>query len=168
MPSQPFFEDNALQLLDLALIDIIPLYNTAARVGSHQEESSAPKLIKVPRQVRDYVITIISIELAARTGDSLKKLALLEHIDITKESIYSQARIIVARAEAKQELGRRLSNTELQILMRVYSYLYTQRFPHLLDGCHRALWTELEHEADITRLVRLFKFSSFVWRIRGG
>ena len=61
LPTEPFFFENALQLHEAALLDVIALQQTgpAAGVGRRSEET-APKLLKVPRQVRDYTQTLLS------------------------------------------------------------------------------------------------------------
>ncbi len=63
LPTEPFFPQNAIQLNELAVLDVIPLQQTSPsaefpRRGSN--EPTGPKLLRVPRQVRDYVLTLIS------------------------------------------------------------------------------------------------------------
>lgn len=64
LPSEPFFLDNALQLKDLALLEVVPLQRT--NIHAHSSvigaESGLPKLLKIPRQVRDYIQTLLSEE----------------------------------------------------------------------------------------------------------
>ena len=61
LPVEPFFYGNALQLHDLALLEVVPLKQTLPKVGlAGRDDQDAPKLLKVPRQVRDYVQTLIS------------------------------------------------------------------------------------------------------------
>ena len=43
----------------------------------------------------------------------------------------------------------------------------TQRLSALFDECHGALWTELEARQNTPQLLRLFRHTSFLWRIRG-
>lgn len=37
----------------------------------------------------------------------------------------------------------------------------------MFDQCHEALWRLLEARGDMAQTLRLFRHSSFVWRIRG-
>ena len=61
LPAEPLFPEHALQLSEFALLDIVPLYQSSARVGALGEsEHSVPKVLKVPRQVRDHVRTTLS------------------------------------------------------------------------------------------------------------
>lgn len=57
LPTEPFFLENAIQLADLALLDTIPLVQFIPKVSE-----STPKVLRVPRQVRDYISSITSEE----------------------------------------------------------------------------------------------------------
>ena len=52
-------------------------------------------------------------------------------------------------------------------ILMAYAYLHGQRFSSLLDDCHESLWTILRSQNDTTRMLRLFRHSSFIWRLRG-
>ena len=65
LPTEPFFPENALQLSELALLDVVPLQHSTLQVGIGRlglNEQSAPKMLKVPRQVRDYIHTLLTEE----------------------------------------------------------------------------------------------------------
>lgn len=65
IPAEPFFHLNAIQLHELALLDVLHLQKAMPALDTRRTvtgESSAPKLLKVPRQVRDYVLSIMSDE----------------------------------------------------------------------------------------------------------
>ena len=49
----------------------------------------------------------------------------------------------------------------------LYSSVHTQRFGRLFESCHAVLWELFESRNDVQQLLRLFRHSSFVWRIRG-
>ncbi|MCB1062167.1 MAG: metallophosphoesterase [Verrucomicrobiae bacterium] len=51
-------------------------------------------------------------------------------------------------------------------LVSAYSFCHNQRLS-LLDKCHKGLWMNFEKRGDIEGLYRLFRHSSFLWRIRG-
>lgn len=61
LPAEPFFDSNATQLKELSLLDVIilqqKLSQTGPRIGSLTQNS--PKLLRVPRPVRDYVVNLI-------------------------------------------------------------------------------------------------------------
>src|SRR5205823_4405507 len=63
LSTEPFFLENALQLNELRLLDVVPLQRTTLQIRTHSAtlaDSGLPKLLKVPRQVRDYVQTLLS------------------------------------------------------------------------------------------------------------
>jgi len=62
--AEPFYDQNALELESLGLLDIIPLNKITLEIGeiTLSIETDCPKLLKVPKQVRDYVKTILSPE----------------------------------------------------------------------------------------------------------
>ena len=63
LPAEPFFLENALELTHVRLLDIFPLKSILPTANSKQTaDQDIPKLLKVPRQVRDYVCTLISDE----------------------------------------------------------------------------------------------------------
>ena len=68
-----------------------------------------------------------------------------------------------------QNLDKPLEMNPLEILhlASAYSYFHTQRFSGLFDDCHAALWKVYESDENPAKLLRLFRHSSFVWRIRG-
>ncbi len=64
LPTEPFFLENALELHDLALLDVMHVQQSRVDIASVAEIGStdAPKILKVPRQVRDYVQALLSDE----------------------------------------------------------------------------------------------------------
>jgi tetratricopeptide (TPR) repeat protein len=65
-PIDPFFPENVQELRDLALIEVVPLVamDTAAdsRDRATANDPSSPKLLIVPRSVRDYIRSLMSEE----------------------------------------------------------------------------------------------------------
>ena len=62
LPTEPFFYENGLQSSDLALLDVVPLHLTPGVGKVAMDDKSAPRLLKVPRQVRDYVLSLTTDE----------------------------------------------------------------------------------------------------------
>jgi hypothetical protein len=64
LPAEPFFEENALQLRELGLLDVVQLRLTSARrvavAASSVRNQDGPKLLRVPRPVRDHLHGIVS------------------------------------------------------------------------------------------------------------
>ena len=48
-----------------------------------------------------------------------------------------------------------------------YSYLYAQRMTSLFLSCHGALWKMLMSGRRLRDLLRIFRHSSFLWRLYG-
>jgi hypothetical protein len=111
----------------------------------------------------------IALDLASDTDVPPDELNHLDRVLATKERGYNHVRAIVAKAKAigKLDNPRTLNQQEVSSLAAAYSYLHAQRFGSLLDDCHRLLWRMFEKEKDESKLLRLFRHSSFVWRIRG-
>ena len=98
-----------------------------------------------------------------------KKVAQLDKVLAGQKTAYTQARAIVFKAEAVQELKipTLLEGQDLHALSSAYSYLHGQRFGVLFDRAHEQLWRIFEARNDTAQLLRLFRHTSFLWRIRG-
>ena len=96
-----------------------------------------------------------------------------KHLDRVLETstpgTYNFFRGIVSKARAVQKMQgeSELRPQEILHLISAYSYFHGQRFTSLFDSCHNALWRVYEPDDNPARLLRLFRHSSFVWRIRG-
>jgi hypothetical protein len=64
-------------------------------------------------------------------------------------------------------VGETLSDIEKMRLIDAYHFLFNERLSGLFDRCHSALWDEFEKNQDIANLLRLFRHSSLIWRLRG-
>lgn len=111
----------------------------------------------------------IALNLAEDAKTASEKIRYLDKVLAAETRGYNQVRAVVSKAEAVEKLERpgKLKPRELVTLAVAYSYLHAQRFGSLFDRCHKALWRMLEEEGDTSQLLRLFRHSSFVWRIRG-
>lgn len=52
-------------------------------------------------------------------------------------------------------------------LIEAYHYLYTEDLQGLFQRCHAALWRAFEGQNEVENLLRLFRYSSLKWRVRG-
>lgn len=84
-----------------------------------------------------------------------------------KEDSYNAIRalIIVARSDLTQT--GTLDSSTLRNLIQAYHYLYSQRLGSLFDKCHGILWDFFERTNENLNLLRLFRHSSLIWRLRG-
>lgn len=65
LPAEPFFPEHAAELNELALLHVIPIQDVARRVGPGKDatpDAVTPKILRVPRQVRDYVFSFLTRE----------------------------------------------------------------------------------------------------------
>ncbi|QNK71207.1 metallophosphoesterase family protein [Variovorax sp. PAMC26660] len=59
------------------------------------------------------------------------------------------------------------SSDEVAGLIESYHYLYQERISGLFSSCHENLWHHFLGQNDMPNLLRLFRHSSFVWRLHG-
>lgn len=138
-------------------------------------DKKTKRLTALEKQARKEGHTIladnITLDLAYDIDESAKKVRLLDRVLATKDTRdYNQIRAVIAKARALEKVqGQQtdLTRRDLATLASAYSYLYSQRFGSLFDQCHATLWNLLESRGDTTQLLRLFRHSSFLWRIRG-
>lgn len=81
-----------------------------------------------------------------------------------KYSIYS---VIIARNlyYIEKGLAGEISESDINTLCIAYSYFYTQRLDIQLEKTHRILWAVFVDKKDSESLVKLFRYSSFIWRL---
>ena len=82
---------------------------------------------------------------------------------------YNRSRAIIDKAKLLVDDNRmsELSFNDRRLLSSAYSYAYGQRMSGLFDSCHHVLWAVLWLEKLWAPLVRLFRHSSFLLRIKG-
>ena len=111
----------------------------------------------------------IALDLARKSSDVDEAIGLLQRVLRPDGDNYNRARAIIEKASilSKHKRLSELPDGDRQILTEAYGYCYAQRFGNLLDRCHRVLWLMCKREGVVDSLLRLFRFSSFIWRIRG-
>lgn len=80
---------------------------------------------------------------------------------------YSAAKAIVEIAGMVSSDTGMLKNDELSGLIEAYHYLYNERIGSLFRRCHEGIWNFFLECKDAENLLRLFRHSSFIWRIHG-
>jgi tetratricopeptide (TPR) repeat protein len=115
------------------------------------------------------VANTIALELAKSWTNLDEKIRTLDAIIRSNDDQYNISRAIVAKAVAMGESKgyHALSDADLRALGKAYSYLYSQRVSSMFDSCHEALWRGLEARSQVRGLLHLFRYTSFIWRIRG-
>lgn len=137
-----------------------------------EEDEKRERLSQLHRLAKreDFPILVenIALSLAELSGRE-EKLQLLDSVLGSERRGYNQVRAIVAKVGALQESepATVLNRGDIARLAAAYSYLHAQRFSGLFDRCHDLLWRAFEAAGNTADLLRLFRHSSFVWRIRG-
>lgn len=106
---------------------------------------------------------------ARRDGDVPEALRLLrEVIDSARQhkDFYNGARAIADIAGCLPA-GECFDPGDKILLMDAYHFAHNERQSALFDQCHRGLWKAFEAEDDIENLLRLYRSSSFIWRLHG-
>jgi hypothetical protein len=82
---------------------------------------------------------------------------------------YNRIRAVIGKAKAQITAAgaASVSPQERKLLFSAYSYLHGQRMAALFDTCHEVLWQLLRAENRWAAVLRLFRHSSFFWRIYG-
>lgn len=109
----------------------------------------------------------IALDLARRGKSVEESLKLLDDVIASAKDLYNQTRAVVDKAKMLRKSGRigDLKPEEEISLCAAYEYSCSQRLSGLLDSCHDALWDYCLVKGFWSGLFRIFRFSSFVWRL---
>ncbi|EJO2871759.1 SIR2 family protein [Klebsiella pneumoniae] len=80
---------------------------------------------------------------------------------------YSIYNVIVQRNldYLDQNLVEEITDADVITLCKAYSYYYTQRIDVQLNKTHRILWAVFVDRKDNDSLIKMFRYSSFIWRL---
>lgn len=142
---------------------------SATKEGFEQQKRLS-ELEQLARRKKYYVVANnLAIELAGMTEDVNEAVRLQERVLAQREDTYNEIRAVIDKAQRLQKAGRitELSRQDRTLLSAAYSYSYGQRMSSLFERCHRVLWGVLTKENLWVQLIRLFRHSSFLWRLKG-
>lgn len=139
----------------------------------HEEDENKDnaKLVELERLARskNYKKTAnnIALDLSKTEKNESKKLEYQQRVLDSEEDIYNHVRAIIDRAEflIKEEKISELSDGDRYHLGLGYTYTFSQRLMGLFNRCHRGLWSLLKLEGKTAGLFRIFRHSSFMWRL---
>lgn len=120
---------------------------------------------------RDATITANNIALTRAELDGVAVAA--AHLERVVESaeaqgdFYNGARAVVRMMRSALLPPNEATSEQVNRLIRAYQHLYNERGTNLFDECHEALWRVFAATGDLPNLLRLFRHSSFIWRLRG-
>jgi hypothetical protein len=129
------------------------------------------KLEMMARKRKAYIVANnIALDLAGQTNDMAERQDALSEIVQSAPTTgdgYNSMRAAIELAKIKIESGHALTDADLSRLIDAYHYLYSESSGSLLNRCHDVLWRHFEEKADFDNLLRLFRHSSLIWRLRG-
>jgi predicted MPP superfamily phosphohydrolase/tetratricopeptide (TPR) repeat protein len=110
----------------------------------------------------------IAIVLANESSNPSESLRWLNKVLLTGQDFYNRVRAIVEKIAIVGERVsvRELVSSDVDLLQSAYAYAYSQRIGNLMERCHKVLWGLFVRGGLYAPLVRMFRFSSFVWRLR--
>lgn len=109
------------------------------------------------------------IRIEEMNNDEEKCEAIFQVITTSKSvnDLYNMTRAIVKLGKLAANSTVSLTLGDQSLLIDAYHYLYNQRISNLFNECHNALWSMFERRNDISNLLKLFRHSSLIWRLRG-
>jgi hypothetical protein len=141
--------------------------------GDASDQGTRAKLYKLCRKARREGHTTVAnntaLHLAATASSEQEAAALVQEVISSKGDFFNVMNAVIVKAQriVDSRSNDTLSRYERTLLEQSYSYLYSQRLGTLFNNCHRALWGLMRSEGVWAHIVRLFRFSSFIWRMRG-
>jgi len=130
-------------------------------------------LISLEQIARDkrYFVTAnnIALVLARKEKDWKQSLRYQEKVLSGREDLYNRTRAVIDKVELLTQNNSisKLTTRDRTLLGAAYAYSYGQRMTGLFDRCHTVIWGLLTRENLLGQLIRLFRHSSFWWRIKG-
>lgn len=138
------------------------------------QDEAIRRLKKLREEARSRKFTTvadnISLDLVRKNIGDDEKIELLDSVlKNPNAGAYNKTRAlsVKARIAAKDESSRGLIQSDRNLLAAAYIYSRSQRLGDMFNNCHQAMWQTLEDTRDVPGLLRLFRQSSFLWRIRG-
>ena len=128
-------------------------------------------LLEADSRKRDYITSAnnMVLKIVDLLEGKNEKIQWLDRVIDSKGDHYNRIRAAIKKAKILIALGedKKLGSTERRIISEAYSYLYSQRLGVLFDDCHNVLWRLNASGDRKSFLLRLFRFSSFLWRVFG-
>lgn len=142
----------------------------SATKSGYEREKELSALEQLARSRKYFTVANnFALELANISSNIDESLRLQERVLKGRGDPYNRARAIIDKSELLVQKDRvnELSFNDRRLLSSAYSYSYAQRMSSLFEPCHHVLWSVLSVEKLWAPLVRLFRHSSFLLRIKG-
>ncbi|WP_081082208.1 metallophosphoesterase family protein [Burkholderia diffusa] len=142
---------------------------------SEEDPEQLAKLAALERRARGKKAIVTANNIAyfmanksnSSDGDRKNRMKEIANSAIKNGDEYSAARAVVAMGTASRNALEKLGNDELSASISAYHYLFKERMDSMFANCHRNLWFEFKNRNQHDDMLKLFRHSSFVWRLHG-
>jgi tetratricopeptide (TPR) repeat protein len=110
----------------------------------------------------------VALEIAKDSGDLEKERKIYELMSdqaIKENDQYNAMRANLHLAKMHIKKGEAISRNLLSRIIEIYHYLHSESGTSLFSTCHDILWETFSKLGQTSDLVRLFRYSSLVWRL---
>lgn len=133
--------------------------------------SKSLKRLETQARNRGYLVVAnnIAIDRANLTSDPKDQLDHLSRVLRAGSDDYNKIRAYASRVRKLVRTGKanEVSEIDRRWIVRGYSYAYKERMESLFNSCHDASWELCKAEGNTTALLKIFRHSSFIWRLHG-
>lgn len=111
----------------------------------------------------------IAFDLAKAESEKFKKIDIYDRIIGSSKDQYDIFKAVIYKASCLVALNKEdgLHPHEKRLLNSAYNYFYMQRMSALFNLSHKILWDIFEKRGDQRGLIKLFRYSSLIWRLQG-
>ena len=112
----------------------------------------------------------LALDRAALCNDISESKVILESVALSaikRGDKYNGMRATLQLAKLILDAGGNLNRDQLNSTIDSYHYLYTDSVGGLFTKCHDVLWRAFLLANETENLLRLFRHSSLIWRLRG-
>jgi len=121
------------------------------------------------RLSRDTNASNIALTLARLSSALDEKIKYYDSVIDSSCSDYNRVRAIVNKTDELLKASRHneLRYKDKALLQASFSYCYSQNIENLFNKCTRVIWELLSKANRYDQVLKLFRYSSLVWRLRG-
>lgn len=135
-----------------------------------KKTSRCSSLEKKARSAGEFITANnLALTIAESSDDRNNKLALYDKVIACTSDNYNQKRAILRKGKllALNAEMDKFSYLENKMLIDTYEYGFSQRINNFFQVSLELLWERFEREGDDPSLIRLFRYSSLLWRLEG-
>jgi len=125
---------------------------------------------KALAQKANVVAHNLALDRAAASHDIAKRKEILEAIVSSAQKCgdqYNGMRAALRLAKLVLDSDNKLNLLQMNQAIGSYHYLYSDNLDSLFNSCHDVLWRAFELADERENLLRLLRYSSLIWRLRG-